>query len=88
MNFFSFLVVGVVVSWIASVVVQSIGVGDLSTLVVGVLGALLGGFIFEILGYHPYAYWDSIETSVIGAVILVTIVRLIMGAPKLRRQIV
>ena len=41
-----FLVVGVVAGWLAGVLVKGGGFGLVGDLVVGVIGAVLGGFLF------------------------------------------
>jgi uncharacterized membrane protein YeaQ/YmgE (transglycosylase-associated protein family) len=45
-----FVVVGVVASWLAGRVMEGKGFGLLGNLVVGVLGAVLGGWLFSMVG--------------------------------------
>jgi uncharacterized membrane protein YeaQ/YmgE (transglycosylase-associated protein family) len=73
-----FLVVGVVAGWLAGVLVKGGGFGLVGDLVVGVIGAVLGGFLFgEFLGGGLIG---SIVVATIGAVLLLVIVRFIKRA--------
>ena len=50
MSLLWFLVVGLVAGWLAGVLVKGGGFGVIGDLVVGVIGAFLGGFLFSTLG--------------------------------------
>lgn len=69
-----FLIVGVVAGWIAGLLVRGSlrTKGCLTNLVVGILGALIGGFLFKQLGIDGVA---SVVTATIGAVVLLVLVR-------------
>lgn len=49
-------------------------------LVVGVVGAILGGWLFGALGLYPQSSLGSLITAVIGALVLLYIVGLIKKA--------
>ena len=73
-----FLVVGVVAGWLAGVLVKGGGFGLVGDLVVGVIGAVLGGFLFgEFLGGGLIG---SIVVATIGAILLLVIVRFVKRA--------
>jgi uncharacterized membrane protein YeaQ/YmgE (transglycosylase-associated protein family) len=73
-----FLVVGVVAGWLAGVLVKGGGFGLVGDLVVGVIGAVLGGFLFgQFLGGGLIG---SIVVATIGAILLLVIVRFIKRA--------
>lgn len=74
------LLIGFVAGWIAGLVVRG-GVrarGCLTNLVVGMLGAVIGGYLFKQLeiGGGP-GFIGEVVTATIGAVILLVVVRLI-----------
>ncbi len=46
-------------------------------LVVGVIGALLGGFLFGLLGIYTGGLLGSLITATIGAIVLIALLRLI-----------
>jgi uncharacterized membrane protein YeaQ/YmgE (transglycosylase-associated protein family) len=75
-----FLVVGIVAGWLAGVLVKGGGFGVLGDLVIGVIGAFIGGLLFNSLGVAGSGLLGSIVVATIGAVVLLFIVRLIKRA--------
>jgi uncharacterized membrane protein YeaQ/YmgE (transglycosylase-associated protein family) len=81
MGFIWFLIVGLVAGWLAGVLVKGGGFGLVGDLVVGVLGAFLGGFLFTMFGASAGGgLIGSIIVATIGAVMLLLIVRVIKRA--------
>jgi uncharacterized membrane protein YeaQ/YmgE (transglycosylase-associated protein family) len=72
-----FLVVGIVAGFLAGKIMRGKGFGILGDLVVGVIGGMLGGWLFGLLGIHAGGMLGSIITAVVGAVVLVCLVRAI-----------
>ena len=73
-----FLLTGLVAGWIASLVLG--GGGLLRNLVVGVIGALVGGYVLKFAGVAlPIGnVWVSdLVTAVIGAIIVIVVARII-----------
>lgn len=73
MHIITFLFIGLCAGWIASHVVDGHGRGTIGNIVIGILGAFVGGFIFEALGVHAYGLWGSIAMSAVGAVTLLVL---------------
>jgi uncharacterized membrane protein YeaQ/YmgE (transglycosylase-associated protein family) len=74
------LIVGIAAGWLAGQIVQGTGFGLVGDLVVGVLGAFFGSWLFPQLGLHLGAgLVGAIVSATIGAVILLLIVALIRG---------
>jgi uncharacterized membrane protein YeaQ/YmgE (transglycosylase-associated protein family) len=72
------LVVGAVAGWLAGVIVKGGGFGLLGDIVVGIVGAFVGGWLLPKLGVHLGAGIISIIASAtIGAVVLLLLIRLI-----------
>jgi uncharacterized membrane protein YeaQ/YmgE (transglycosylase-associated protein family) len=71
-------VVGLIAGWLASAVVGG-GYGVVGDIVVGVVGAFLGGIIFRALHVHaPFGgIAGTILVAFVGAVVLLLILRLI-----------
>jgi len=72
-------VVGIVAGWLASLFVGG-PAGLLGYLIIGIIGAFVGGFVFNAAGWKLNLGNDLIEwiaTSAIGAIIVVLIARLI-----------
>lgn len=79
MGLLGWLVVGGLAGWIASMITgNNPQMGLVKNIVVGILGAFIGGFVVNALGGRGltgFSLW-SVVVSVIGAVILLTIVNL------------
>ena len=77
-TFLIWIVIGLVAGWLASAVVGG-GYGVIGDIVVGVVGAFLGGFIFRALHIHaPFGgIAGTIFVAFIGAVVLLVVLRLI-----------
>jgi uncharacterized membrane protein YeaQ/YmgE (transglycosylase-associated protein family) len=61
--------------------------GCIITSLIGIAGALLGGFIASALGFGGVAAWDlrSFVVAVIGAILLLVIYRALKGRGSRRR---
>ena len=75
MQLIIFLVVGLIAGWLASVLVRGRGMGLSGNLVVGVIGAFLGGFLFRTVGLAAFSLIGSIIQATIGAVVLLVIIK-------------
>jgi uncharacterized membrane protein YeaQ/YmgE (transglycosylase-associated protein family) len=69
------LIVGAAAGWIAGIVVKSAGFGPLGNIIVGILGSIVAGFIFPLLGiaFLPGLIGDVVYAA-IGAIILLLVV--------------
>ena len=72
MSFIAWLVLGLVAGFIASKIVNKEGKGLVLDLVIGVVGAEVGGWLFRILGMSGVTGLNaySLVVAVIGAVVL------------------
>jgi uncharacterized membrane protein YeaQ/YmgE (transglycosylase-associated protein family) len=75
MHLIWFLIIGLVAGWLAGQIMKSGNRGPIVDLVVGVVGALLGGFLFELLGVSAGGLLGSLITATVGAVLLIAILR-------------
>lgn len=77
MNILLWIVFGALAGWIASLLVGK-NQGLLTNIVVGVIGALLGGWLFDQFGGQGVTGFNlsSLLVAVVGAVVLLVIVRL------------
>lgn len=75
-----FLLIGLAAGWLAGTIMKGSGFGLIGNLVVGVIGALLGGFIFDVLNIRSYGLIGSLVMSVVGAVALLALIRVIKKA--------
>jgi len=74
------LVIGAIAGWLAGLVMKGRGFGILGNIVVGIVGAVIGGFLFNALGIAFWGLLGSLLVAFIGAVILLFIVGLIRRA--------
>jgi uncharacterized membrane protein YeaQ/YmgE (transglycosylase-associated protein family) len=79
MDLLTWLVVGLVAGLLASLVMGGTGFGLLGDIIIGIVGAFIGGWLFGQMGWHaPMAgIAGTIFVAFIGAVILLFILRLI-----------
>lgn len=74
------LLVGLVAGWLAGVLVQGRGYGVVADIILGILGAVLGGAIFNALGVGAYGTIGNILVALVGALILIAIVKAVHKA--------
>jgi uncharacterized membrane protein YeaQ/YmgE (transglycosylase-associated protein family) len=74
-----FLLIGAVAGWLAGRIMHG-GFGPVGDIVVGVIGAEIGGWLFGVLGIAVGSLIGSIIAATVGAIILIAIIRLIKRA--------
>ena len=72
-----FLIIGAVAGWLAGLVMKGSGMGLIGNLIVGVIGAFIGGWVLGQLGLSFGGLPGSLFTAFVGAVILLFLVGLI-----------
>lgn len=75
LNFIYFLLIGLTAGWLASQIMKGRSFGLLGNLGVGVVGAVLGGFLFRLLGLAAIGLIGSLITATVGAVLLLWILQ-------------
>ena len=82
MDILAWLIVGLVSGVLASLVMG--GYGIIADIVVGIVGAFVGGWLFRYAGWHaPFnGLAGTIFIAFIGALILLAILRLLHGARR------
>jgi uncharacterized membrane protein YeaQ/YmgE (transglycosylase-associated protein family) len=82
MGWLAWLIVGAVSGWLASIVMRTNAEqGLLLDIVVGIIGAFIGGFLFNLIGapgVTGFNIW-SVFVSFVGAVVLLALLRLFTG---------
>ncbi len=81
MGILSWLVVGAIAGWAAGKLIRGSGFGLIGDIIVGVLGALVGGWLAGTLFHDPNAIsgfnLTTIIVAILGAVVLLFVVRLL-----------
>lgn len=72
--------IGIVVGWLAGLLVKGRGFGMIGDLVVGIIGALVGSWIFGALGITTTGDFSWFLMAVVGAVIFLAAVKVIRHA--------
>lgn len=81
MEFIWFILIGLAAGWLAGQVMRGGGFGVVGDIIVGIIGALLGGFLFSSLGVYPGGgLFASLIVATIGAIVLLFLLRLIKRA--------
>lgn len=81
MGILSWIVLGLIAGFLASVVMKGGGYGIIGDIIVGIIGALIGGFVFSLFGAGGVTGLNigSIIVAFIGACILIAILRAVSG---------
>ena len=80
------LIVGLIAGFLASVVMRGGGYGIVGDIIVGLIGAFIGGWLFSLLGIGAGGLIGSIIVAFIGACILIALLRLFSGGYGSRRH--
>ncbi len=87
MGILAWIIVGLIAGWLTGLVVKGRGYGIVGDIILGIVGALVGGFLASAVLGVPNAVNGinptSIIVAIIGAIIVVAIVRAIPGRARI-----
>lgn len=72
-----FLFIGGVVGWLAGLIVRGRGFGILGDILVGIVGAVLGGWMARVIGISAGGSLGAFLLALVGAVVLVGLTRFV-----------
>ncbi|HEX3569584.1 MAG TPA: GlsB/YeaQ/YmgE family stress response membrane protein [Acidobacteriaceae bacterium] len=78
----AWIIIGVIAGWVTGKLMKGSGYGFFMDMIIGLIGAVVGGFIATHLGIAPPGQQGlivSIIIAVVGAVILTWLFRLVTG---------
>src|SRR5437773_11258975 len=77
-GFVSWVFLGLVAGWLAGKIARGRGYGCLTDILLGLIGSVLGGWIFRklVIGEGHSGWLYSLAASTVGAVVLVVVVHL------------
>jgi uncharacterized membrane protein YeaQ/YmgE (transglycosylase-associated protein family) len=79
MDLLWFLLIGLAAGWLAGQLFKGRGFGLVGNLIVGVIGALIGGFLFRELGVSTSGGVGTLIMATVGALVLLFLLSLIKG---------
>jgi len=81
MSVIGWLILGLISGFIASKIVNHHGSGMLLDIVLGIVGAIVGGYIFAAFGAAPVSGFSlySMFVAIIGAIVVLVIYHAIFG---------
>ncbi len=74
-GFIAWIIVGLIAGWLAGLFMRGSGYGMVLDIVLGLIGAFLGGLIFSFFVQGQSGFWGSIGIAFVGACILIAISR-------------
>jgi len=76
------IVIGLLAGWLAGKLSRGRGFGCLTNVILGLIGAVIGGWIFSRLGIEAWGFIGSLAAATVGAVVLVAIAGLFAGGER------
>jgi|UPI0002D409CB uncharacterized membrane protein YeaQ/YmgE (transglycosylase-associated protein family) len=73
MNFIWYILIGILAGYFAGKIMRGGGFGLLVNLLLGIIGGVLGGWVFALLGLAATGIIGSLITSVVGAILFLWI---------------
>jgi uncharacterized membrane protein YeaQ/YmgE (transglycosylase-associated protein family) len=78
-GWFAWIVVGLLAGWLAGKITRGRGFGCIVNVLLGLIGAVIGGWIFARLNVSALGFFGSLAAATVGAILLVAIGRLFAG---------
>ncbi len=76
------LIIGLVAGLVANALTGRRSNSILLDIVLGVVGAFVGGWLLRAIGFYPFGFLGQLLSAVIGAVVVVWVVGLFTGSNK------
>lgn len=80
MDLIWWIVVGLIAGWAAGKIMKGGGYGTVMDIVLGIIGAVVGGWLMGMFGIHAAGFLGTIIIAIIGAVFLIWISRMLKKA--------
>ncbi len=85
MDFLVWIIFGALAGWIASIIMKkNKQMGAIANIVVGIIGAFIGGYIMDFVGVEVEAGFNlpSLLVAILGAVVLLYVIGLLRGGRR------
>ncbi len=70
-----FLLIGLAAGWLAGMFMKGHSFGIVGNLGIGVIGAILGGFLFRLVGFVSLGLLADLICATVGAIVLLLILQ-------------
>jgi uncharacterized membrane protein YeaQ/YmgE (transglycosylase-associated protein family) len=77
------VVIGFLAGWIASALTGRRN-SALINIILGIVGAAVGNFLFRSLGFFSYGFISSLISATVGALLIIIVAQALMGKPRMR----
>ena len=86
MSIIGWLILGLIAGFIGSKIVNKSGEGLLLDIILGVVGAMVGGYLFTLVGAAPVTGLNiySMFVAVVGAIVVLVVYHAVFGRRALR----
>ena len=76
MNIIMYIIVGLVAGWVVTELAPPEKHHHFfANAIIGIIGSMLGGYMFEILGLTNFSLWQGIGTAMLGAAVFLVAVK-------------
>ena len=75
MEFLWFLLIGLAAGWLAGQITKGGSFGLANNLLVGVIGAIVGGVLFRLIGLKAYGLMGQLVTATVGSLVLLFLLK-------------
>jgi len=75
----SSIFVGLIAGWLTGQLIRGGGYGMLADILLGLVGGVIGGWLFGAVGVHPHHLFSAVMVSTVGAITLVMSGRIMLG---------
>lgn len=76
---FAMIIVGLLSGWLAGKLLNGRGYGMFADILLGLVGGVIGGWVFGYAGLHAHHFIGAVAVSTLGASMLVMATRMIRG---------
>jgi uncharacterized membrane protein YeaQ/YmgE (transglycosylase-associated protein family) len=77
-GFFMAIIIGALAGWLAEKLTRA-DMGLFANIAMGIIGAVVGNFLARFVGIAVFGFWGNLLSATIGAVLVITVYRAIMG---------
>ena len=74
------IIIGLIAGWAAGKIMKGSGYGTVMDIILGIIGAVVGGFLLGLFGIHGEGFVGTITVAIVGAVFLIWLSRVLKKA--------